>query len=238
MPSIRSLFRSLEFYMILIAFTIYVALFNSISSLINQILAPYSFSETDAGIAGALLIVVGLVTAAVVSPIIDKTKTYLIAIKIQVPIIAICYLAFTWAPESRSIAAVYTILSVLGAASFSLVPIALEYLTEITHPVSPEVSSTICWAGGQLFGGIFIVISDKLQDGGVGDGSADNGTARPPGNMFRALVFQAVMALSCVPLTVTLGCFGRGHAVRLKRSEGDKEARERMHVEAGDGVSV
>ena len=71
--------------MILVPFTFYVGLFNSISSLINQILQPYSFSENDAGYRWALLIVVGLVTSAVTSPIIDKTKSYLLAIKIQVP---------------------------------------------------------------------------------------------------------------------------------------------------------
>jgi FLVCR family MFS transporter 7 len=88
-PSLRFLFTSPEFYLIFIPFTIYVGLFNNISSLINQILAPYSFSETEAGIAGALLIVVGLVTAAVTSPIIDRTKIYLLAMKVQVPIVAI-----------------------------------------------------------------------------------------------------------------------------------------------------
>ncbi|TVY90548.1 Solute carrier family 49 member A3 [Lachnellula willkommii] len=58
LPSLRFLFSSPEFYMIMIPFTFYVGLFNSISSLINQMLEPYSFSETDAGIAGGLLIVV------------------------------------------------------------------------------------------------------------------------------------------------------------------------------------
>lgn len=207
--------------MIMIPYTMYVGLFNSISSLINQILEPYSFSETDAGIAGALLIVVGLVTSAVTSPIIDRTKSYLLAIKLCVPIIAICYLAFTWAPQTRSLGAVYAILSILGAASFSLVPVVLEYLIEITHPVSPEVTSTICWTGGQLLGGIFIIISDALRDAGVSDGTADNGTTRPPGNMYRALIFQTVMALVVVPLPLMLGLFGRGHGVRMRRIEAD-----------------
>jgi hypothetical protein len=224
--------------MIIIPFTIYVALFNSVSSLINQILAPYSFSETDAGIAGALLIVVGLVTAAITSPIIDKTKSYLIAIKVNVPIIAICYLAFTWAPGTRSTGAVYAILSILGAASFSLVPVALEYLIEITHPVSPEVTSTICWTGGQLIGGIFIEVSDALRDGGVSDGTADNGTKRPPGNMYRALIFQTVMALVVVPLPLALGWFGRKHGVKMRRIDADKEALERRPVEGGGGGGI
>lgn len=212
--------------MIFIPFTVYVGLFNSISSLINQILAPYSFSETEAGIAGALLIVVGLVTAAVTSPIIDRTKSYLFAIKLLVPIIAACYLAFTWAPSTRSIGAVYAILALMGAASFSLVPVVLEYLIEITHPVSPEVTSTICWAGGQVTGGVFILISDALRARGISDGSADNGSKLPPGNMFRALIFQAVLALVVVPLPLALGCCGRRAGVRMRRVEADNEVEE------------
>ncbi|TVY35619.1 Solute carrier family 49 member A3 [Lachnellula subtilissima] len=221
LPSLRFLFYSPEFYMIMIPFTFYVGLFNSISSLINQMLEPYSFSETDAGIAGGILIVVGLVTSAIISPIIDRTKSYLIAIKVQVPIIALCYLAFTWAPQTRSLGAVYTILAILGAASFSLMPVVLEYMIEITHPVSPEVTSTICWSGGQLLGGIFIVVSDALRNGGEDDGTADDGTRYPPGNMYRALIFQTVMALVVVPLPLMLGMFGRGHGVRMRRIEAD-----------------
>ncbi|EHK99890.1 putative Major facilitator superfamily domain-containing protein 7 [Glarea lozoyensis 74030] len=174
--------------MIFLPFSILVGLFNSASSLINQILEPYSFTEDQAGIAGALLIVVGLVTAAVTSPVIDKTKSYLLAIKLQVPIIALSYLAFTFAPQTRELAAVYTILSILGAASFSLVPVVLEYITEITHPVSPEVTSTICWSGGQLLGGIFIVISDALRDGRGGE---DDGSGGRDGGGAVAVVFGA-----------------------------------------------
>jgi len=223
--------------MIMIPFVVYVGLFNSISSLINQMLAPYGFSETDAGIAGALLIVVGLVTSAITSPIIDKTKAQLFAIKICVPIIAICYLAFTWAPGTRNLGAIDAILAILGAASFSLVPVVLEYLIEITHPVSPEVTSTICWTGGQLTGGCFILISDALRDPGISDGSADNGTKRPPGNLYRALIFQSVIAMVVFPLPMALGLFGRHKEVRLRRVEADKEAARRNDVE-GDGGGV
>jgi hypothetical protein len=223
--------------MIMIPFVVYVGLFNNVSSLINQILQPYSFSETQAGIAGALLIVVGLVTAAVTSPIIDRTKMFLFAIKLQVPIVGIAYLAFTWAPQTRQIAASYAILSILGAASFSLVPVVLEYLIELTHPVSPEVTSTICWSGGQLLGGIFILISDALRAPGPNDGSADNHTDRPPGNMWKALVFQTVIALVVVPLPLALGCCGRDRMVRMRRVDADKEANERRDVENGGVIA-
>ncbi|KAH0548551.1 hypothetical protein GP486_007906 [Trichoglossum hirsutum] len=152
-------------------------LHNNHSSHLNaKFLEPYHFSESEAGICGAILIVVGLVTSAITSPIIDRYKKFLLAIKLQVPVLGIGYLAFTWAPQTGSIAAPYAISALIGAASFSLVPIALEWIIEQTHPVSPEVTSTICWTGGQLLGACFILISDSLKAGK---------DANPPQNLHR-----------------------------------------------------
>jgi MFS family permease len=212
--------------MIAIPFMAFISLFTVISSLINQILGPYSFSQSEAGIGGGLLIIVGLAFAAIVSPIVDRTKAYLFTIKLLAPIISACYLAFIWAPQSRSLAFVYVILAIQGAASFSLLPIALELLIEITHPVSPEVTSTISWSLGQLFGGIGVLIGNDLRDPGIGDGSADNGTSRPPGNMHRTLLSMAICSLVIIPLPLALGCFGRGNKVRLRRLNTDRGARE------------
>lgn len=102
-------------------------------------------------------------------------------------------------------------LSVLGAASFGLVPVALEYLVEISYPLGPEVGSTVCWTGGQFFGGLFIIIENELK-AGVG--------ANPPLNMRRALIFQAVVALVVMPLPLWLGM--KGARVVRKRMEVDK----------------
>lgn len=175
--------------------------------------------DTDAGIAGALLIVVGLVAAAISSPIIDRTKAFVTWTKSAVPIIGLCYLVFVWMPGTRSVAGPYIVLSVLGAASFSLIPVVIELLVELTHPISPEVTSTLAWSGGQLLGGCFIVISDALKAG-------EDGT--PPGNMYRALVFTAVIAMAVLPLPLCLGLFGRGDNVTLKR----------MRSDAGERASV
>ena len=202
---ISFLTRSANFWLLFIPFSVYVGFFNSISSLLVQVLTPYGFTETEGGIAGALLILVGLVCAAVTSPIVDRSKRYLLLIKILVPVLALCYLVFIWGPPSGSIAATYVISSILGAASFSLVPVALEWLVEVTWPVGPEVSSTICWAGGQLLGGVFIVISDALIDGKDGD---------PPGNMHRALIFQAVISCAAAPLVLAIGYVGGGAITR------------------------
>lgn len=76
----------------------------------------------------------------------------------------------------------------------------LEYLVEITFPASPEVTSVVCWAGGQLLGGVFIVIMNALKESG-GNPAGD----RPPANMYRALVFEAAFACAAIPLPLLLG---------------------------------
>lgn len=213
---LRVLVRSPEFFIIFLSYSVYVALFNAFSSLINQILEPYGFSEDNAGIAGAVLIVVGLVFAAISSPIIDKYKFYLLFMKSAVPVVGICYLIFIWAPGTRSLAYVYVVVALLGAASFGMVPVVLEFMVEIHHPLGPELASTICWCGGQLLGGIFIIIMDDLK---AGDG------ADPPQNMHRALIFQAVFAVLPIPAVLSLGLFGRQANVRPRRWEADQNNR-------------
>ncbi|KAF2165296.1 hypothetical protein M409DRAFT_67172 [Zasmidium cellare ATCC 36951] len=194
--ALRELPHNASFFLIAIPFAVYVGFFNATSSLINQIFEPYGFSETDAGIAGGLLILVGLVASAIVSPIIDRTKKYLITIKVIIPILAILYIILIWMPGTRSLAGPYIVCALLGATSFSLLPVALEVLSILTLPVSPEVSSVIGWTGGQVLGAIFIVIMDALQGGW---------SSQPPDSLKRALVFQAVVACAVVPLPMFLG---------------------------------
>ena len=213
--SIQLLGRSVEFWLVFIPFSIYVGFFNSVSSLLNQMMLPYGYSDDEAGIGGAVLIVVGLVAAAITSPILDRTKQFRLTFRICVPIIAVSYLAFIWMPQTHDaggLAGPYVVLAVLGAASFTLVPVAVEFLVEMTHPVSPEVTSALAWSGGQLLGGIFIIISDALREGN---------DASPPQNMKKALIFTAVIAIAAVPFPLCLGLFGREDKLQLRRVRSD-----------------
>ena len=91
------------------------------------------------------------------------------------------------------------------------------------------MSSTICWAGGQALGAIFIVISDALQEGEDAD---------PPSNLSKALIFEAVIACAVVPTALALGLVGG--EVRNRRLEADKDTRQvegRRDREGEEGVA-
>lgn len=109
--SVRVLARSPEFWMLFVPYAVYVGFFNSISSLLNQVMQPYGFDDTESGLAGAVLIVVGLASSAVTSPILDRTKAFLRAIKLAVPAIGLCYLALVWMPATRALAGPYAVLA-------------------------------------------------------------------------------------------------------------------------------
>ena len=200
---------SLEVWLVLVPFAVHVGLFNALSSVLNQIMVPHGFSDDEAGIGGAILIVVGLVSSAILSPIFDRSKKFLLAIKVLVPTVALSYLTFIWMPKTGSVVGPYFVLAVLGASSFSLLPVALEYLCDLSHPASAEVTTTLAWTGGQAFGGIFIYVSDSL--------TAKKNEGSPPGNMDRALILYAVLALLVMPLPLMLGLFGRQEKVLVKR---------------------
>lgn len=169
---------------------------------------PYGYTADEAGIAGAILIVVGLISSAIVSPIIDRTHSFLLAIRLQVPIIAICYIALIFAVDTGgALAPPYIVCALLGAASFSLLPLALEWVVEVTHPVSPELTSSTLWVGGQLAGAVFLLIMDALKekDGGL---------------MRKSLVFEAVVSAVVCPAVLWLGKGEGGN----RRIEIDKAA--------------
>lgn len=134
------------------------------SSLLGQILSPYGATEQTAALCGTTLIVSGLVAAVIVSPIVDRYGLALIALKIQVPIIGISYLVLIWTP-SLAVEATYVVLGIIGACSFSLLPISLDLLVEVTRPIAPEVTSAVCWMVGQLLSIVFVLIMQSLKAG-------------------------------------------------------------------------
>lgn len=154
----------------------------------------------------------GLVTAAVVSPLTDRYKHYLGTIRILVPVIAASYIGLIFSPSSSAgITPTYVIMALMGASSFALLPVVLEYLVEITYPFSPEIGSTICWTGGQVLGACFILIQDALKASAY---------AHPAFNMRNALIFAAVVTFISASPPMCIGLFGR--VVKRRRLDVDR----------------
>lgn len=204
--TVRVLRNSRDFWLIWVMFSIYLGLFNALTTLLNQIMLPRGYTSDDAGLTGALLIIVGLVCSAIVSPIIDRTHSYFLALKICIPVNAACFLAFIWVPDGGKVAGPWVVGAILGAASFCLLPLALELSVEFTHPVAPEWTSSLLWCGGQLVGGIMILAMDAMKT--------------KDGDMKWALVLQAALAAVVVPGAFLTGAGGKQAGLKRLLTEG------------------
>lgn len=192
--SLISLLKSPSFVLAFSMFSVYVGLFNAYSTFINQIMEPYGYSSDEAGYTGAILIVAGIISVAITSPILDRTHNYIALFSVALPIMAGCYIALNFtATKNNQLVGPFLVSGVLGAISFSLLPALLEWIQEQTSPVTPALSASLLWNGGQLLGAIFIISMDSLKyPTDVGD---------PPENMNRALIFQAIWAsLGVIPI--------------------------------------
>ncbi|PUU73060.1 hypothetical protein B9Z19DRAFT_1165105, partial [Tuber borchii] len=93
-----------------------------------------------------------------------------------------CYFALIFAPGTRTLAAPFRISALLGATSFSLLSLVLEWAVGQTHPAPPELTNVTLWLSGQRLGAAFLITIDALKD------KSDND------KMWRSLIFEAVVA--------------------------------------------
>lgn len=143
--------------------------------LLGQIFSPYNDIST-AWAFGTVLICSGLITAAILPSITAQYNLSLDILKLLTSIMGFCYLVLIWIPDCNYPIVSFFIATFLGAAFFNLIPITLEYLVDIAHPIAPESTSSLCWAAGLLLGAWFTLIMEVL----AADDAAD-----PPYNMKR-----------------------------------------------------
>lgn len=220
MEELKWLFKSPEYYLIAVSFSIMTGLFNSMSTLFFQMLLPYGYTPAKAGVASALMAGVGLATCLIWGPVADKFRCHLWIIRIVQFFSLGMFIAFIWVPSSRNVAFCYVISALIGVFSSGPFPVILEFLAEIIYPVGVEIAVTVMWAGTELFGAIFIIAMGYMKD--------SEGTLQPAIYLQTALVAVVVVLYNC------LGLFGRGEHVKLKRLRVD-DANERVHGQLAQG---
>ncbi|KAJ6646813.1 MFS-type transporter EF102 [Pseudolycoriella hygida] len=184
--AITKISKNLHFWILFIVFSIYVAFFNAFSSLINQIVIPYGYTDDEAGIFGALLIVSGIIGAGISGAVVDKTKKYRLVIRTCSPLLGLAYVGFIFVVRKDFIVGIGAVCCVIGLLSFGLLPVTLELGIECTFPVASSASTSLLWMGGQTFAVLFLVVGDMLRD--------ESPNADPPENMKTALICMGFLA--------------------------------------------
>ncbi|KAI8991484.1 major facilitator superfamily domain-containing protein [Mycotypha africana] len=185
------------------------------NGLMNQAISPYGYSDGDVGMIAALGVVGGSFGCLVSGPVIDRTKQHKVLLKIMTPLMFTTYVAFVFVVKQDSFAAIlYTNMLSQFFLSFIL-PICVELGVECTYPVTPSLSTSLLWQGAQFIGFVLVIIMDLFRD--------PYGT--PKGNMYKALVFQAIIAGLCMAFALIFnGRMARSEALQQQEKSERSES--------------
>jgi MFS family permease len=185
---LRQILRQRDFVLLMVIFFVGLGAFNAVTTWIEAIVRPRGFSITEAGVAGGLMIIGGILGALVVPSLSDRSRR-------RTPFLALAVLGATLGLAGFAFATSYWLLLasglVFGFFLLSAGPLGFQYGAEITYPAPEGTSNGLLLWMGQISGILFILGMDSFK-------SAQTGSMTVP-----LLVLLALMVLSLL-LTLRL----------------------------------
>jgi cyanate permease len=162
---LKLIFKKRDFNWLMFIFFIGLGVFNSVTTWIENIVAPRGFSAEQAGITGGLMIIGGIFGALIIPILSDHYRK-------RIPFILIALSGATIGLAGITFATNYMLLLVSGTAfGFFLLssgPIGFQYGAEVTYPVSEGTSNGFLLLMGQVSGIAFIFGMDAFKAAGTG----------------------------------------------------------------------
>ena len=205
------LLTNFHYLTLLFGFSFGVAIFNSITTLLFQLIEPSGYTSNHAGIFGAILIVSGLINSFIVGFIMDKTHAYQRILKVLVICACASAIFFILILRPNKLYPLAISISCMGFFILPLLPVSFECAVECTYPIRAEWSTGLLMCAGNTLGVIFSFITQYLI------------TLAPkyqPGHIFTpvAIYLLCIFILSSVSLLTYRGPYLRLEAEKQTKS--------------------
>lgn len=188
LEGLSKMIRQRDFILLMAIFFVGLGVFNAVTTWIEQILAPNGFSATQAGNAGGLMILGGILGAVILPLLSDKSRK-------RVPFIVIAVVGATVGLAGITYVTAYALLLIFsfifGFFLLSAGPIGFQYGAEITFPAPEGTSNGLLLLMGQISGIIFILGMDAFK-------------APDTGSMTMPLLVLIVLMVICLGLGTLL----------------------------------
>jgi predicted MFS family arabinose efflux permease len=157
---LRQMLHKRDYLLLMLIFFIGLGIFNAVTTWIEEILRPRGFSAAQAGVAGALMIVAGMVGAVVLPTLSDRYRR-------RVPFISLALAGGTLGLIGVTYANTYPLLLaaalVMGFFLLASGPIGFQYGAEVAYPAPEGTSNGVVMMMGQISGIVFILGMDALK---------------------------------------------------------------------------
>ena len=162
---LKQALKKRDFLLLMLIFFIGLGVFNAVTTWIEEIVSPRGFSSTEAGYAGGLMIVGGIIGALVMPTLSDRYRR-------RVPFIVIALAGATvglaGVTFAGGISLLYLSAAVLGFFLLSSGPIGFQYGAEIARPTPEGTSNGLLLMMGQVSGIAFILGMDAFREAETG----------------------------------------------------------------------
>jgi cyanate permease len=169
LDGLKNMLRKKNYILLLIIFFFGLGVFNAVATWIEEIVKPRGFSITQAGMAGGLMILGGLVGAVIISALSDHYRR-------RVPFILIALSASCLGLAGIAFSTTYPLLLassfVMGFFLLSAGPVGFQYGAEIAYPSPEGTSNGLLLLMGQISGILFILGMDMFKSPATGSMTA------------------------------------------------------------------
>jgi MFS family permease len=116
--------------------------FNTLATIIQPLIQPFGFNNNDSSVCGAMLVLLGIIGAAVYGFILDKYQNYKKLLLISNSLFIFGFLLFILGMFTSQYL-LYLSAAIMGFNVFPVIPISFELGCELTFPVGEAFSSGI-----------------------------------------------------------------------------------------------
>ncbi|KAI8338523.1 major facilitator superfamily domain-containing protein [Chlamydoabsidia padenii] len=183
--------RQIDFWWLLIMSSFNFGMGLCFSAIIMEAILPFGYSEQEAGLCVAVIIISGFFGGGVTGYWMGLHNDHNTIIKIFTPLTIFTYVMFIFQITPNSLNVILMACIANGFTSYGLFSVYLELASEMTYPVPECVSNCIISAACSITTFLFTVILDFLR----ADRHAD-----PPYHMQSSLIAAAaIVALGSLP---------------------------------------
>ncbi|MCD4721003.1 MAG: MFS transporter [Desulfobacula sp.] len=157
---LKNIFKTHDAILILIIFSIGLAIFNTVSTWIEQILAPRGFTSIQAGSLGGVMMLGAILGCILLSIISDKTGKRKVFILTGMLVMIPCLLGITF---FKTFSIILVVGGILGFFQLGLAPIIMEAAADISRPSTEATIQGVLLMFGQGLSVIMIFLTDFFR---------------------------------------------------------------------------
>lgn len=161
---LKHIFKQRDAILMYIGFFFGLGIFNAIVTWIEQLITPRGFNAEQAGIAGAMIMISGIIGGFVIPRLSDmkRKRKLFIVLGIIGAIPGLCGFAFAHSYWLLLLSA-----AIYGFFGVGSSPVSYQYLAEVSYPAPEATSQGLLIFVGNLSGILFILIPDFLLEPSV-----------------------------------------------------------------------